>query len=132
MRDIKEISTRWLRVVENIGLIIISISTLIAFGFEISTMINAGTVTLVDLLLMFIYLEVLAMIAIYLESGKLPVRMPLYIAIVALARYLILDMKNLDTLQMLGVGVTILLMAISVLVIRYGHCRFSYDEKSKQ
>jgi protein PsiE len=95
-------------------------------------MINAGTVTLVDLLLMFIYLEVLAMIAIYLESGKLPVRMPLYIAIVALARYLILDMKNLDTLQMLGVGVTILLMAISVLVIRYGHCRFSYDEKSKQ
>ena len=47
------------------------------------------TVTLADLLLLFIYLEVLAMVTIYLDSGKLPVRMPLYIAIVALARYMI-------------------------------------------
>jgi protein PsiE len=62
------------------------------------------TVTLADLLLFFIYLEVLAMVAIYLESGKLPVRMPLYIAIVALARYMILDMKSLDTWRMLGVA----------------------------
>lgn len=47
-------------------------------------MITARTVTLADLLLLFIYLEVLAMVAMYLESGKLPVKMPLYIAIVEL------------------------------------------------
>jgi len=94
-------------------------------------MINAKMVTLADLLLMFIYLEVMAMVAIYLESGKLPVRMPLYIAIVALARYLILDMKNLDTLQILGIGGAILLISLTILVIRYGHCKFSYDEKDE-
>jgi len=99
LKSVKDKSTRLLRAIESIGLGIVSISTLIAFGFEISSMLEVGKVTLADLLLMFIYLEVLAMVAVYLESGKLPVRMPLYIAIVALARYLILDMKNLDTLR---------------------------------
>ena len=65
-------------------------------------------------MLLFIYLEVLAMVAIYLDSGKLPVRMPLYIAIVALARYMILDMKSLDTWRMLGVAGATLLIALSI------------------
>ncbi len=94
-------------------------------------MIEQRQVTLADLLLMFIYLEVLAMAAIYLESGKLPVRMPLYIAIVALARYLILDMKNLDTWRMLGIAAAALIFAIAILVIRYGHTRYPYDSKSE-
>jgi protein PsiE len=127
--NIKKISHKVIVIIESIGLMIISLSTLIAFGFEISSMISAKIVTLADLLLMFIYLEVMAMVAIYLESGKLPVRMPLYIAIVALARYLILDMKNLDTLQILGIGGAILLISLTILVIRYGHCKFSYNEK---
>jgi len=67
-------------------------------------MYEARTVTLADLLLLFIYLEVLAMVKIYLASGKSPVRMPLYIAIVALARYMILDMKSLDMWRTLGVA----------------------------
>ncbi|MBF0218357.1 MAG: phosphate-starvation-inducible PsiE family protein [Gammaproteobacteria bacterium] len=95
-------------------------------------MLNAGVVTLADLLLMFIYLEVLAMVAIYIESGKLPVRMPLYIAIVALARYMILDMKNLDTTRILGIGGAILVIAVAILVIRFGHCKFSYKEEHKK
>lgn len=115
--------------IERFGLAVIVFATLIAIGFEIMTMVEARRVALADLLLMFIYLEVLAMVGSYLESGKLPVRMPLYIAIVALARYLILDMKNLDTWRMLGIAGAILLISITVLVIRYGHCRFSYDEK---
>ncbi|MEJ1391161.1 MAG: phosphate-starvation-inducible PsiE family protein [Candidatus Sedimenticola sp. (ex Thyasira tokunagai)] len=131
MRDVKNTSTKLLRAIENVGLGIVSISTLIAFGFEISAMIEAAKVTLADLLLMFIYLEVLAMVSIYLESGKLPVRMPLYIAIVALARYLILDMKNLETVRILGIGGAILLIAITVLVIRYGHCKFAYNNENK-
>ncbi len=131
MKDAKDISIKLLRNIEGIGLGIVSISTLIAFGFEIASMIEVGKVSLADLLLMFIYLEVLAMVAIYIESGKLPVRMPLYIAIVALARYLILDMKNLETYRILGIGGAILLIAITVLVIRYGHCRFSYESEIK-
>ena len=131
MKDIKGESRKALEIIENIGLGIISISTLIAFGFEVSSMIDAKVVTLADLLLMFIYLEVLAMVAIYLDSGKLPVRIPLYIAIVALARYLIIDMKNLETMQLIAIGGTILIIAISVFFLRYGHCKFPYDETYK-
>ena len=114
--------------VENIGLIIIAIATVIAVGIEITSMVSARTVTLADLLLLFIYLEVLAMVAIYLDSGKLPVRMPLYIAIVALARYLILDMKNMDVWHMLAVSGAILIITIAILIHRYGHTKFPYDE----
>jgi protein PsiE len=114
---------------ENIGLIIIAIATVIAVAIEINSMVSAKTVTLADLLLLFIYLEVLAMVAIYLESGKLPVRMPLYIAIVALARYLILDMKNMDVWHMLAVSGAILIIAIAILVHRYGHNKFPYTDE---
>jgi len=114
--------------VQDFGLFVIAVSTVIALGIEIATMIELKRVALADLLLMFIYLEVLAMVSIYLDSGKLPVRMPLYIAIVALARYLILDMKNLDTWRMLGVAGAALVVAVAVLVIRYGHTRFPYEK----
>jgi len=113
---------------EAIGLMVITLATLVAGVFEVRTMIGAGTVTLADLLLLFLYLEVFAMVAVYFRSGQLPVRFPIYIAIVALARYLVLDMKNLDVWRMLGVTVAILLLAIAVLVIRYGHTRFPYNE----
>lgn len=116
-----------LRFVEHIGLFIIAIATIVAMGEEVWKMISAGTVTLADLLLMFIYLEVFAMIAIYLESGKLPVRMPLYIALVALARYLILDMKAMSDLTILAVTAACLLIAIAILIIRYGHVKYPYD-----
>jgi protein PsiE len=126
IRSIGHTALTW---AQDVGLLIIAVATLVAVGFEISSMIEAKTVALADLLLLFIYLEVLAMIAIYLDSGKLPVRMPLYIAIVALARYLILDMKNLDTWRMLGVAAAALLIAFAVLVIRFGHTKYPYSEK---
>lgn len=124
MNNFRTIGHKALTWTQDIGLLIIAVSTIIAVGFEISAMIDAKVVTLADLLLLFIYLEVLAMVGIYLDSGKLPVRMPLYIALVALARYLILDMKNLDTWRMLGVAGAALLIAIAILVIRYGHLDF--------
>ena len=128
MRNVSRIGHKAISWVEDVGLIIIAISTVIAVGIEISTMFEARTVTLADLLLLFIYLEVLAMVAMYLDSGKLPVRMPLYISIVALARYMILDMKSLDTGRMLGVAGAVLLISLAILVIRYGHTRFPYSK----
>lgn len=128
MNNIKSIGQKALVLAEDIGLLIIAIATIVAVGFEISSMINARIVTLADLLLLFIYLEVLAMVGIYLDSGKLPVRMPLYIAIVALARYMILDMKNIDTWRMLGVAGAALILAIAILVIRLGHTRYPYKK----
>lgn len=118
-------------IAEDIGLFLIAIATVIAMGFEFATMLDAKKVTLTDLLLLFIYLEVLAMVGIYLKSGKLPVRMPLYITIVALARYMILDMKNIDTYRMLGIAAAILILAITVLAIRYGHIVYPYENDEK-
>ena len=129
MSTLKKTGYKTLVVIEDIGLLVIALSTVIAMCFEIVLMVKAMNVTLADLLLLFIYLEVLAMVGIYLKTGQLPVRMPLYIAIVAMARYMILDMKNLDTLRMLGLAGAVFILAISVLVIRYGHNKFPYDNK---
>ncbi len=128
MNKYKKSGHKLLEIVEDIGLLVIAVSTVIAMGFEIAVMVKAMEVTLADLLLLFIYLEVLAMVGIYLKSGKLPVRMPLYIAIVALARYMILDMKNLDTLRMLGLAGAVFILAISILTIRYGHDKYPYND----
>ncbi len=120
-----------LSVFETIGLVVITLATLVAGVVEVRVMVAAGTVTLADLLLLFLYLEILAMVGVYFQSGQLPVRFPIYIAIVALARYLVLDMKSLDVWRMLGVTASMLLLAFAVLVIRYGHVRYPYDERSK-
>ena len=128
MTNIRGIVHQALAWIQAIGILIIVVSTVIAVGFEVTSMIQARLVTLADLLLLFIYLEVLAMASMYLDSGKLPVRMPLYIAIVALARYLMLEMKNLDTWRKLGIAGAALLITLAILIIRFGHVRYPYVE----
>ncbi|MEO8509030.1 MAG: phosphate-starvation-inducible PsiE family protein [Betaproteobacteria bacterium] len=117
--------------VEYVGLLVIGFATTFAMFEEVMAMVRAMRVTLADLLLMFLYLEVLAMIGQYFNSGQLPVRFPLYIAMVAMARYIILDIKDLTELRMLAVAAAILLLTIAVLVIRYGHTRFPYLEREE-
>ena len=114
--------------IEYLGLGVITVATVIAGIGEVNVMLEAQAVTLADLLLLFLYLEILAMVGLYFQSGKLPVRFPLYIAIVALARYLVLDMKNLDLWHMLGIAGSILLLTLAVLAIRFGHVKYSYQE----
>ncbi|ASJ96485.1 MULTISPECIES: phosphate-starvation-inducible protein PsiE [Shewanella] len=118
-----------LKAIEHFVLIIIAIATIIAIGQEVVHIIKMGEVALADLLLLFIYLEVLAMVANYAESGKLPVRMPLYIAIVALARYLILDMKAMEDWRILAISVSTLVLASTVIVIRWGQLKLPYPRK---
>lgn len=116
-----------LRAVESAGLIVISIATIIAGLQEVVRMLTEQSVTLADLLLLFIYLEVMAMVAIYVESHTLPVRLPMYIAIVALARYLILDIKEMDEWRIFAVSASILFVALAVLVVRFGHNKYPYQ-----
>lgn len=117
---------RALRLIEYVGLIIITIATLIASTQEILKMVEMREVTLADLLMLFIYLEVIAMVGLYLESGKLPVRMPIYIAIVALARYLALDIKDFEAWKIFAISGAIVILAGAVLVIRFGQSRYPY------
>lgn len=125
-QTIKEFNRNLLSLVENVGLLIIGIATVYAMGSETMVMVRAMQVTLSDLLLLFLYLEVLAMVGLYYNSGKLPVRFPLYIAMVALARYIILDMKAMDDWRMIAVAGSILLLTVAVFLIRLGHVKFPY------
>ncbi|WP_028869905.1 phosphate-starvation-inducible protein PsiE [Psychromonas arctica] len=131
MLKVKKAGYRALSLVEHIGLFVIALLTVVAMANEVWIVISNGEVTLSDLLLLFIYLEVFAMVSLYLKSGRLPVRMPLYITVVTLARYMILDMKNLDTIRMLGLSASILIIVLAILVIRYGHIKYPYGNTDK-
>ncbi len=121
-----------LDIVEYAGLLVIACATAVAMYQEAMVMVASHRVALADLLLMFLYLEVLAMIGQYFKSGQLPVRFPLYIGMVALARYLILDLKDMSEWRVLAVASAILLLTVAVLVIRYGHVRFPYREDAER
>ncbi len=122
------LGSKTLGAIEVLGLVLITIAAVIAGVQEVGVMIEARHVALADLLLLFIYLEVLSMVGVYLESGALPVRMPLYIAMVAIARHLILDMKALGVWDLIGSSLAVLILALGVLVIRFGHLYFPYGD----
>jgi protein PsiE len=131
-RDTKKIQPTVLRaldVVEWAGLLVISFATIVATGQEIWQMLAARQVLLQDILLLFIYLEILTMVGLYFRSGKLPLRYPLYIAMVAIARYIIIGMKQLDGWMIVSLAGAILILALAVLVLRYGHVRFPYGDE---
>ncbi|MEK6748942.1 MAG: phosphate-starvation-inducible PsiE family protein [Pseudomonadota bacterium] len=121
-----ELAKRTLSFVEAIGLIIIGIATIIATSIEIMHMFEVQRVVLQDLLLLFIFLEVLAMVGLYFESGQLPVRYPIYIAIVALARYLILGVETMEPWRIVGIASAMFVLSLTVLALRYGHAKFPY------
>lgn len=119
---------RALDIVEWAGLLVIAIATMVAIGQEAWVMMAARKVLLQDILLLFIYLEVLTMVGLYFKSGKLPLRYPIYIAMVAIARYIIIGMKEIDAWTILAFAGAILVLALAVVAIRYGHVRLPYGD----
>jgi protein PsiE len=119
---------RALDIAEWAGLLVIAIATMVAIGQEIWVMVAARKVLLQDILLLFIYLEVLTMVGLYFKSGKLPLRYPIYIAMVAIARYIIIGMKEIDGWTILAFAGAILVLALAVVAIRYGHVRLPYGD----
>lgn len=117
-----------LTLVGQIVLIVIAVSTIFAVLQEISHIWAVGAFAVGDLLMLFLYLEVMSMLNHYLGSGNLPVRYPLYIGIIALARFLVLDIKEIDAFKMFALSGSILLIATAILIVRYGHVRFPYTE----
>jgi protein PsiE len=113
--------------IEKLGLLAILLATLFAGIGEVRHMIASGHAGVSDLLLLFMYLELISMVEIYWSAGKLPVRMPLYIAMVALARHMLVD-QQLPALDLLGTSVAILLLAVAVVVVRYGHLKLPYRD----
>lgn len=126
--DTKSLPRKLILLTETVGLALVFVATLVAMGLETWSMIQAREVVLGDLLLLFIFLEVVSMIGIYYKSHRVPVRYPIYIAMTALSRYLILDAKSLDAVSLMAVTGAILLLAIAVLAIRFGQSKYPYQD----
>ena len=99
----------------------ILVSTVIAVGIEIRTMFLNQSVTLADLLLMFLYLEVMAMVRVFWEQQSISISLPLLIAITALSRFIILQGKSMDPSALLYEAGAILLIAAAIVVLRLRH-----------
>ena len=102
-------------------MVIILISTVIAVGIEISKMFQNRSVTLADLLLMFLYLEVIAMVRVFWHQQSISITLPLLIAITALARFIILQGKEMDPAALVYEAVAIVLIAGAIVILRLRH-----------
>ena len=118
--------------IQLLTLVIILISTVIAIGTELYQMFKIQTVTLADLLLLFLYLEVLAMIRVFWESQSIQITLPLFIAITALSRFIILQGKSINPEILVYEAGAILLIAFAILVLRFRNSPIVGLDKKKK
>ena len=102
-------------------MVIILISTVIAVGIEMYKMFENRSGTLADLLLMFLYLEVLAMVRVFWNQQSISITLPLLIAITALARFIILQGKEMDPTALVYEAIAIVLIAGAIVILRLRH-----------
>ena len=102
-------------------LTVILVSTVIAVGIEIRAMIINQSVTLADLLLFFLYLEVLAMVRVFWDEQSISITLPLLIAITALSRFIILQGKEMHPSGLVYEAVAIVLIASAIVILRLRH-----------
>ena len=112
------------KITKNLQFILLSIiliSTVIAVGIEIKRMFLNQSVTLADLLLMFLYLEVMAMVRVFWDQQSISITLPLLIAITALSRFIILQGKEMDPSGLVYEAVAIVLIASAIVILRLRH-----------
>ena len=111
----------YFELLEKIVLSVLIICTIIAIGMEIQGMIALYKVTLADILLLFIYIEIIGMIKEYWVSKMIRMSYPLFIAMTALARMIIMQTKDVDPSAYVYESVAILILAIAIVVLRVRH-----------
>ena len=111
----------YFELLEKIVLSVLIICTIIAIGMEIQGMIVNYKVTLADILLLFIYIEIIGMIKEYWVSKMIRMSYPLFIAMTALARMIIMQRKDVDPSAYVYESVAILILAIAIVVLRVRH-----------
>ena len=100
-------------------LTIVALLTIIATFQELVAIFDARKVQLADLLLLFLYTEVLGMVGAFYKSKKIPITLPLFIAMTALARLIILQGKEMEAITLLYEAGAILILALACLAIRF-------------
>ena len=108
-----------IKITEKALLAIIALLTILATCEEVLKIYHVNSVQLADLLLLFIYTEVLGMIGIFFVSNRIPITLPIFIAMTAISRLIILQGKEMDMSFLLYEAGAILVLAIAVLVVRY-------------
>lgn len=103
---------------------VILVATSIAFILEIAHMVEIRTVNLPDLLLLFIYLEVIGMVTSYWRTQTIRLTYPLFIAITALSRLIILQKKDIDPSTLVYEAGAILLLAIAIVILKFRRSKF--------
>jgi protein PsiE len=118
-------------VFHRLALLGIGSATAYAAAYTFFSMFGQPSASIGDILLLFIYLELGAMVGIYFKTNHMPVRFLLYIAITALTRHMkdLMSHKPVEILEMLAVSFSTLIAAICVLVVRYSSSRFPADKK---
>ena len=110
---------KFIKFIEKTLLAVIALLTIVATLQEILKIYEIGEVNLADLLLLFIYTEVLGMIGVFYTSNRIPITLPLFIAMTAIARLIILQGKGMDASTLLYEAGAILIIAIACLAVRY-------------
>lgn len=119
-------------VFHRLALFTIGAATIWAAGWEFFAMFEKHHATVQDLLLMFIYLEIGAMVGIYFKTNHMPVRFLIYIAITAITRYIIDLVAKHDKLwEILAMSGSIFVLAVSVLIVRMASNKFPSETKSE-
>ena len=120
-----------IRNIQLTAVFILLISTIIAFIIEMKTMYDNQIITLADLLLMFIYIEVIGLVKSYWETRAVRITYPLVIAITALARFIILQDKESDPTNLIYISLAILIVAISTVIIKFRNSRYLKIDNSR-
>ena len=115
---------KFIRLIQVTSVLIILTGAVIGFVSEINLMIEKMKVELADLLLLFIYVEVMGMIRVYLLNEEIRITYPLIIAITAISRLIILQKKDLDPSILVYESVAILVIAIAIIVLRLRYLTF--------
>ena len=120
-----------IRNIQLVAVLAVLVATIIAFFVELSVMYETKTVGLADLLLMFIYIEVLGLVRSYWETRAVRITYPLVIAITALARYIILQDKNSDPANLIYIALAILIVSIATVVVRFRNSKYLKIDSKK-
>ena len=120
-----------IRNIQLTAVLFVLVSTIIAFLLEIREMYENKNIELADLLLMFIYIEVIGLVKSYWETRSVRITYPLVIAITALARFIILQDKESDPSNLIYISIAILIVAIATVVIRFRNSKYLKIDSSK-
>jgi len=130
-KSIDQIGNSFVAIFHRLALFAIGAATVWAAGWTFVELFKQHHASVGDLLLLFIYLEIGAMVGIYFKTNHMPVRFLLYIAITALTRHMIDVMSHspVNVSEMIAVAGSVFVIAVSVLIVRFTSARFPSDKK---